>query len=129
VHTLLKAFKRKTDATEKMLNSVLLGFTTIAMNVFMWKQLRPAFEAVGRSDDLSVPLAISAAATIGVAVALFFKLPSEWHKIVADQARNDAAGCNIVGQREKRLAAHYDAATAKAKELKRNSAVEQAMAG
>ncbi|MCS4089115.1 hypothetical protein [Rhizobium sp. BK176] len=129
MRTLVKAFKRKTDATEKLLNSVLVAFTTIAMDVLMWKQLRPAFEAIGRSDDLSVPLAVSAAATIGVAVALCFKLPSEWRKIVADQARNDAAGCNIVGQREELLAARHEAAMAKAKLLKCKAGTERVLVG
>jgi hypothetical protein len=129
VNTLLMAFKRRTDATEKLLSSILLGFTTISMNVLMWRQVRPAFVTVGRSDDLSVLLAITAAATIGVAVALCFKLPSEWRQIVADQARNDAAGCNIVRQKEERMAARHEAATEKAKLLKSKAKTERAMAG
>ncbi|MCV9964771.1 hypothetical protein OIU34_23040 [Pararhizobium sp. BT-229] len=113
--TLMKALRRPTDASARLAHSYLLGTATLALNVIMWRQVRPAFIEIGRGDEFTTILTLAGAASIGMAVALCLKLPADWRQIVADQAKNDAAGCNIVGQKEARNLARYEEALIRAK--------------
>lgn len=119
--TLINALRRPTDATERLIHSVMMGGMTVGLNVLLWKQVRPAFAELGRVGEFNMVLAFVGAASIGMVVALLFKVPSEWRQIVADQAKNDAAGCNIVGQKEARDLARYEEAVIRAKLARRTA--------
>lgn len=117
----MKALRRPTDASARLAHSMLLGASTLGFNVLMWRQVRPAFIEVGRGDEFTTILTFAGAASIGMVVALCLKLPADWRQVVADQDRNDAAGCNIVGQKEARNLARYEEAMIRAKLARRNA--------
>ncbi|MCZ7860917.1 hypothetical protein O9X98_05825 [Agrobacterium salinitolerans] len=119
--TLMKALRRPTDAGARLAHSILLGAATLGLNVMMWRQVRPAFVEIGRGDEFTTILTFAGAASIGMAVALCFKLPTDWRQVVADQAKNDAAGCNIVGEKEARNFARYEEAMIRAKLARKNA--------
>jgi Flp pilus assembly pilin Flp len=126
--TLINAMRRPTDSTEQLIHSILMGGATVGFTAILWQQVRPAFAEIGRAGEFTLILAIVAAASIGMAVTLWFKVSAEWRQIVADQAKNDAAGCNIVGQKEARNLARYDEAMTRAKLSRRTAKEIRAMA-
>lgn len=99
----------------------MLAGITAGMNAILWQQVRPAFAEIGRAGEFGMILAFVGAASVGIAVALWFNVPAVWRQIVADQAKNDAAGCNIVGQKEARDLARYEEAMIRAKLARRNA--------
>lgn len=124
--TLVKALRRPTDASARLANSVVLGAATFELNLLMWAQVRPAFIEIGRGEEFTTILSLAGAASIGMAVALCLKLPSDWRQVVADQAKNDAADCNIVGQKEARNLARYEESMIRAKLARKKTKLARA---
>lgn len=122
----MNALRRPTDASARLANSVLLGAATFGLNWLMWSQVRPAFIEVGRGEEFTTILTLAGAASFGMVVALCITLRADWRQVVADQAKNDAAGCNIVGQKEARNLARYEEAMIRAKLARKKAKLARA---
>lgn len=119
MNTFIKALRRPTSATQGLTNAFLLVSASTGLGFLFWTQVLPAFAAVGYPAPFS-SLVIGVAVGFAGLVALFVtSLLDAWPKIVSDQAANDAAGFNIVGQKEQRDMDRYERAVARLKAKKR----------
>lgn len=96
---LINAFRRPTFATSSLLNCLMLVFLVVGIDVIVPREIIPQIEPVNAVLASQIFWSV-VPMNCGVVVFVAFMLPDAWRKVVRHQTQNDAAGYNLVRERE-----------------------------